>query len=576
MKFKFFIITFGLLFSGITISSSQNTKSACDKGKGLPEEKRIKLEYTFVDAAREKIRGNLENAVVKFTECLKLDPNNDAAMFEIAQILLSQNHPSDALTFAKKAAELNPKNDWYLQLLASVYEKNNQNTEAVKVFQQMIKNSPQKIDNYFDLANAFLLANKAEDAIKTYNKIEELSGITPEVSIEKERIYLKQNKVDKAIDEVQRLIDTDPKETKYIGMLAELYQSKNPEKALELYNRILQIEPNNSFVHLSLADYYRTKGEKDKSFNELKIAFANKNLEVETKLRILLSYSNLVSSSKEMMDQALELCKILIDTHPNESKAHAVYGDFLYQMDNFKDAHTQFEEALKLDKQNFDVWKYDLEVDYRLNDFDLMLKESEEAISLFPTQPYVYLYNGVAKSQKDKNEDAIEIFKAGLNLVIDDIDLKERFLVSLGESYNKLKKYTESDEAYDKALELKPKDVYVLNNYSYYLSLRGEKLDKAEAMSKLSNDIKPNTSSYQDTYGWILYKEGKYTDAKVWIQKALDYGGIKNPVILEHMGDILFKLNDTAGAIKFWQDAKAAGKGSEFLDKKIADKKLYE
>jgi len=576
MKYKFFIITFGLLFSGITISLSQNTKSAGDKAKGLPEEKRIKLEYTFVDAAREKIRGNLENAVVKFTECLKIDPNNDAAMFEIAQILLSQNHPSDALTFAKKAEELNPKNDWYLQLLASVYEKNNQNAEAVKVFQQMIKNSPQKIDNYFDLANAYLLANKADDAIKTYNKIEELSGITPEVSIEKERIYLKQNKVDKAIDEIQRLIDTEPKETKYIGMLAELYQSKNPEKALELYNKILQIEPDNSFVHLSLADYYRTKGEKEKSFNELKLAFANKNMEAETKLRILLSYENLVSSNKEMMDQALELCKIFVETNPNESKAHAAYGDFLFQNGNLNDAHLQLEEALKLDKKNFDIWKYSLDVDYRLKDFDLMIKESDEAISLFPTQPGIYLFNGIAKSQKDKNEDAIDALKTGLNLIIDNNELKEEFLSNLGDVYNKMKKYKESDESYDKALELNPKDAIVLNNYSYYLSVRGEKLDKAEAMSKQSNDIRPNTPSNQDTYGWILYKEGKYSDAKVWIQKALDNGGIKNPVILEHMGDILFKLDDTSGALKFWQDAKTAGKGSEFLDKKIADKKLYE
>jgi tetratricopeptide (TPR) repeat protein len=338
----------------------------------------------------------------------------------------------------------------------------------------------------------------------------------------------------------------------------------------------LQIEPDNSFVHLSLADYYRTKGEKEKSFNELKLAFTNKNMEAETKLRILFSYSNLVAGNKEMMDQALELCKIFIETNPNESKAHAAYGGFLYQNENFKDSHTQFEEALKTDKKSFEVWANMLEDDNRLSDFDLMLKESEEAITLFPTQPSVYLYNGVAKLQKDKNDDAIEALKTGLNLVVDNNDLKERFEETLGESYYKLKKYKESDEAFEKALELSPKNVFVLNNYSYYLSLRGEKLDKAEAMSKQSNDIRPNTPSNQDTYGWILYKEGKYADAKIWIQKALDNGGVKNAVILEHMGDILFKLDDTSGALKYWQDAKIAGKGSEFLDKKIADKKLYE
>ena len=134
-----------------------------------------------------------------------------------------------------------------------------------------------------------------------------------------------------------------------------------------------------------------------------------------------------------------------------------------------------------------------------------------------------------------------------------------------------------SDESYEKALQIKPKDTYVLNNYSYYLSLRGEKLEKAATMSKLSNDIEPNSSSYEDTYGWILYKQEKYSDAKLWIQKAIDHGGIKNAVLLEHMGDVLYKLGDIKGAIDNWEKAKnGEGKASEFLEKKIADKKLYE
>jgi predicted negative regulator of RcsB-dependent stress response len=68
----------------------------------------------------------------------------------------------------------------------------------------------------------------------------------------------------------------------------------------------------------------------------------------------------------------------------------------------------------------------------------------------------------------------------------------------------------------------------------------------------------------------------KYTDAKVWIFKALENGGKDNGILLEHYGDILYQLGDKEGAYKYWFKAKIAGGASEFIDKKIAEKKLYE
>ena len=116
----------------------------------------------------------------------------------------------------------------------------------------------------------------------------------------------------------------------------------------------------------------------------------------------------------------------------------------------------------------------------------------------------------------------------------------------------------------------------MLNNYAYYLSVRGEHLDKAEQMSKQSNEIQPDQSSYEDTYGWVFYKEGKFNDAKTWIEKALSHGADKSGTVLEHYGDILFKMGDLNKALEYWQKAKDAGDGSDLLDKKLAEKKLVE
>ncbi|HOZ83717.1 MAG TPA: tetratricopeptide repeat protein, partial [Bacteroidia bacterium] len=86
----------------------------------------------------------------------------------------------------------------------------------------------------------------------------------------------------------------------------------------------------------------------------------------------------------------------------------------------------------------------------------------------------------------------------------------------------------------------------------------------------------PNQSSFLDTYGWILYQEGKYDEAKKWIEKAMENGGENSGTILEHYGDILFKLNQSDKAFEYWKKAKQSGDASGLLDQKIRDKKLYE
>jgi Tfp pilus assembly protein PilF len=139
-----------------------------------------------------------------------------------------------------------------------------------------------------------------------------------------------------------------------------------------------------------------------------------------------------------------------------------------------------------------------------------------------------------------------------------------------------MKQMEQSDKAYEDALALTPNDTYVLNNYSYYLSLRKEKLDKAEVMSKKANELNPGSSSYEDTYGWILYVQGKYDDALIWLNKAYEHGGSKSAVILEHIGDVYFKLQQPEKALEYWIRAKDTGTGSDFLEQKVQQKILVE
>jgi len=214
-------------------------------------------------------------------------------------------------------------------------------------------------------------------------------------------------------------------------------------------------------------------------------------------------------------------------------------------------------------------------IDAELTQYDSLLYHSQQAIELFPNQAITYFYNGISNSLLENYEESIAPFETALLIGVDET-VQANIFSNLGDAYYNLNNYIKSDSCYEKALELEPEKSYVLNNYSYYLSLRNENLSKALDMAKKANELEPNNISFQDTYGWVLYKLGKFDKAKVQIEKCLDNGGDKKAVILEHYGDILYQLGDTDNAVIYWKKAKDKGLDSEFIDKKITDKKLYE
>jgi tetratricopeptide (TPR) repeat protein len=359
--------------------------------------------------------------------------------------------------------------------------------------------------------------------------------------------------------------------------LADLYQQEGqPQKALETYNAILKADSLNPYIHLALADYYRQQKKDEEFYKELKKAFKSDDLDIDSKIKILLSYYNITEQNTKLLPQAYELCTILVTQYPDEPKSHSMYADFLCRDKKYKEAIAELLKVLQNDKGKYAVWHELLDCEVHINMYDSLAKHSAEAMDLFPEQPYSYYYNGIAYMQLKQYQKAVQPFKDGKQFVFEDIPLASGFYTNLGEVYNNLKEYEKSDKEFDKALELDPNNVNVLNNYAYYLSLRKENLEKAEKMSKRTLELVPNSVSYIDTYGWILYQEQKYEEAKKYLEKAFEKGGNNRPAIVEHYGDVLYKLNDVDKAVENWKKSKELGNPSEILIKKIADKKLYE
>jgi len=531
----------------------------------------------FVNANKEKILGNLNKAEEMFFQCIEIDPNDAASYFELSKIYSSKNNFDDALTFAEKALVISPENVWYQLYLASLYKKNNEFLKAAEIYSNLIISDPDNIDNFNNLAFSYIYAEKYSQAIETFNILEDKIGINEETSIQKQKLYLLQNKPEKAVKEIEKLCNFFPTESRYYEILAELCISNNfPEKALESYKKILEIDPDNPYIHISLSDYYRKKGDNEKSFEELKLGFANPKLGIESKIQIFMTFYSVSDIYNEHNDQAFALADILIKTHPNNSKAHSIKSDLLFRSKDFEATRDEVRFVLSFDSINYIIWEQLLYTELELNDYKSMETESNAAISLFPEQPLLYFFNGFANFQLKDYVKAENSLKRGVNFIVGNNALLGQFYMILGDIYHNLNDSEQSDNYYEKVLKIDPDNSVVLNNYAYYLSERGEKLELAEKMSKKSIELDPNNSSSQDTYGWILYKLNKFDEAKTWIEKSINNGSDNSAVVFEHYGDVLYQLGKKQEAIKYWKKAKEIGKASDFLDKKIKDGKLYE
>ena len=165
----------------------------------------------------------------------------------------------------------------------------------------------------------------------------------------------------------------------------------------------------------------------------------------------------------------------------------------------------------------------------------------------------------------------------GKDFIFDNELLISDFYSIIGDAYHKMENHLESDQAYINALKHNPKNTLVLNNYSYYLSIRGDDLIKAEEMIirciQLTKE-NPN-ASYIDTYAWVLYKLEKYDLALHQIELALSLNP-SSPVLLDHYGDILYKLGMKEQALSEWKKAFQLDNQNIILETKINQSILNE
>lgn len=562
------IKAFTLIFVIITLVSSCSIFQK--KPKTIKSEtEKIAQTSLLIDAVKDKNIGNFESAITKLNKLIGASPKNEVAYYQLSLVYKEMENFNAALENGKKAYELAPQNEWIALNLTELYEATKQFSLASKLREELIAKNPQNTDYYYDLVIDYIYSDKWEEAINTYNRVEKQMGISEEISLAKHRIWNHIKKPVNAAAEIQMLIDAFPAENRYPLMLGDYYLKNNLfEKAKLQYDKALAL--NNKATYMSLAEYYKLTKNNDSSYLCLQKAFTQPEVSIDLKIPVLLSYYDLIPKNPAMMNDANSLLDSMALAHPDDPKYWSVKADFALLDNQPKKAKQAFIEVLKYDQSKYIIWEELIKIWVNEEQFDSAIIYSNKAIELFPSQPFLFYIKGVASFMKSDYNNAVQSLEMGKGLVLEPNGMYLEMFIYLGESYHKLNNNDRSDAAFEKVLEMDPKNSYVLNNYSYYLSLRNAKLDKAEKMAKKLTDLNPSEANYLDTYAWVLFKLQKYTEALPIIEKAISLGGNKKADVQEHYGDILWKLGITDLAVEAWEKALILQPhGNENLRKKV-------
>ncbi|MCY7351330.1 MAG: tetratricopeptide repeat protein [Cytophagaceae bacterium] len=542
------------------------------KGRKTTEvspEQQAEAERIFTEGIKFYVTEDYSRAVSLLEKALEIQPDNAGICFALAQVQQKLNDDTKALSYAERAFLLDDGNKYYSELLANLYQKKRSYAEAAKLYQVLMQKHPESNEYGIELASVYLQQDKFDEALKAYDRVEKSLGINEEITRQKQLIFLKQNKIDDAVREGERLVASDPSEVDYMVDLAELLMAHNRnEQAIPWLEKILSIRSDNAQAHIMLADLYRRKGDIERCNRELEIAFNDPNLDGLTKARVLTSYMAMLTDDKSK-ENALKFAQSLVRTNPQQPQASVLYADLLLQKGEKSAARDMYIRAARLDKSMKEVWDQVLLLDTDLKQIDSLILHSEEAIEVFPNQANYWYTNGSAYLFKRNYDKSVEALEEAQRLIDDSSELVKDIDGMLGDAYNGTGQHAKSNEAYEAALKRDPNNDQVLNNYSYFLSLRKENLPRALELANKLVGRHPKNGTYLDTYGWVLYVSGDYRKAQTYLEQAVQNNGSNSATIIEHYGDVLFQVGEKEKALEYWKKAKSMGQNTPQLDKKI-------
>ena len=546
------------------------------------------FDYFYLEAEKCRLQEDYSSALDLYRHCLDINPEAPEALYNIGLLYLYMRSDSIGTAYIRQACERDSNNPYYLETLAALYLNKRDAESAIPVLEKMSSLQTRRSDVLSQLASLYSTVGDTDKAIGALNRIELLEGVNPQVSVEKFRLYKEKGQLDSAFVQLQALCEEAPHDMNLRVVVGSQYmQAGDTLKALDIYDEVRRQEPTNTNLQLATMDYYRDSGQ-DARYNKMRDSLLF-SPDSPTQLRVLLlrSYISDVHRDSTFTPQLCAAFDTLLAKPQQDAEVLLMKGAYqVYSQQPREELCKTMRQVLEIDPGNETALRELMQYYLEQNDEKGVEDISRRGLNYHPEEIAYAYYLGMALAEQKKLTDATEVLQQGLRVRT---EFASERLVSnvfgvLGDIYYQQGKELEAFAAYDSSLVYMEDNIMCLNNYAYYLSLKGEQLDRAEEMSYRTIRQEPENITYLDTYAWILFMKKDYAHARTYMDKVVnpektDEEILSNEQLLgnliEHAGDIYAHLDEPETALRLWKLAKQKGDDTctPQLKKKIKRKK---
>lgn len=534
----------------------------------------VKAKYYFYEAIRNKFMQNYTVSYELLKRCISFEKDNLDYYYELSIVSYNLNKLNDAITYASKAYYGNTTNKYYALQYAQMLAVAGKNLEAVWVYQKIVESKTAAIEDYLNLAFLYRKVGDLPNALKTLNVAEALYGVQDVISGSKIDILTKQKNYDEAIVEAKRLVLTDSTNIHYRLMLYDTYLASGKLLlAKQELSNCYFLDSTNALVLLNLSNFYLVTGNIDLYFSYL-----NQLIDSNGAMEDIYQLISKLLTNPQVAAQNLVPIDASLSRLVNKFGNNALISDLKSQVDlikgNYAGALNNLKFVVHSKYSSEMIWERYLSIELQLQRHDSIEAITDSLINVFVKNPFIPFIKAVSLWQQGHAKLALDILKKYEGRLANRPSLKPDYYSTMGDIYHEIGKKKLGYKMYDKVLAINPNQLGVLNNYSYFLSLDGKRLNDALKMSRITINQDPNNATFLDTYGWILFKLKRYNEAESFIRQAIVNGADSNAEVLEHYGDTKFKLGNIAEALTYWKMSLKIEPGRKGLMEKISKKHL--
>ncbi len=532
----------GLLFAGCASPSKKEPRAPAqaDAGPAKPEptngsplilspeelDRRAEAHARYASAIIHELNEEPELAADELYQAALNDLENESLVLDVTRRLLQFKKNDKALDLLRKATERPDAPGPLYARLGLVYALGDKKEEAIEANRMAIRKMPKSFAGYQNLGRMYLQGNQPEEGMKVLDQAAKQSGVDAAFLIDLAEMYTAfsvsssgQNAEAKkqalaTLDRAAKLNPTNPAQLQKMGDGFALLNA--PEKAEEVYRKLLDRFPNLPGLREKLAEIYLRKQDRAKAAEQL---------------------------------------EAIIRNTPTNPQAHYFLGGIQFEQKQWKEAADHYQSAILVNAA-FEPAYYDLALaQINLNTPQEALATLEKAKKRFKETFTGEFFAAIAYGKMKEYSNAIPRFTAAevIGRATDTNRLTHVFYYQMGAAYERAQSFEEAERYLRKALGLSADFTEAMNYLGYMWAERGVNLKEARTLIEQAVKAEPKNAAYLDSLGWVLFKLDQPKEALSWMLKAIEYSEEPDATLYDHLGDIYAAMKENGKAQEAWK-----------------------